>query len=143
MKQIMLFITIIAPMIIMSQGTSEFMSLLLGNVSITTYVVGAIFMLLGIIVSWYFKSLDAVKHNPNTPDTFQWKLFLLTKIPRKVWSIIVNSIIGFAIMRFSTEMFGMALTMFFCFSAGLVFDRIVVIISKIDLSKIMNKIISK
>jgi putative Mn2+ efflux pump MntP len=106
---------------------------ILGTVPISTYLAGGVFIAIGILISWYFKSKKAQKTNPNTPTTFSWKLFFLTKIPRKITSIIVGIIVGFVAMRFVTDILGLPLTMFICFVIGVTFDNIIVKISKLQL----------
>lgn len=142
MKKI-IFIILMMPLMLLGQVvfnneipaeiTPTFWEQILGTVPISTYLAGGVFIAIGILISWYFKSKKAQKTNPNTPYTFSWKLFLFSKLPRKIMSILVNVLIGFVIMRFSSEFFGMLLTMSFCFIAGLTFDRIVIFVSKLKL----------
>jgi len=106
---------------------------ILGNVPISTYLAGGVFIAIGILISWYIKSKKAQKTNPNTPYTFSWKLFLFSKLPRKISSIIVSIIIGFLCMRFITELFGIAFTMFSCFLIGVTFDNVIIYVSKLKL----------
>jgi len=113
--------------------TPTFSEQILGTVPISTYLAGGVFIAIGILISWYFKSKKAQKTNPNTPYTFSWKLFLFSKLPRKIMSILVNSLIGFLAMRFTNELFGMVLTMFLCLIIGITFDRIVIFVSKLKL----------
>jgi putative Mn2+ efflux pump MntP len=133
-----MFIILMMPLMLLAQEVSNeynsiFLSEFFNNVPIDTYKAGAIFILFGIIVSWYIKSKKAQKTNPNTPTTFSWKLFFLTKIPRKITSIIVGIIVGFVAMRFVTDILGLPLTMFICFVIGVTFDNIIVKISKLQL----------
>ena len=126
------------PLMLLGQEVSNeynsiFLSELLNNVHIDVYKAGALFILFGVIISWYTKSRIAQKTDPNTPFTFSWKLYLFTKIPRKISSIIVGMIIGFLCMRFITELFGIPFTMFSCFLIGLIFDKIIVYVSKLKL----------
>ena len=116
--------------------TPTFWEQILGNVPISTYLAGGIFIAIGILISWYFKSKEGQRNDINTPYTFSWNLFLFSKLPRKIMSIIVNILVGFMIMRFSSEFFGILLTMSFCFIAGLTFDRIVIFVSKLKLPNI-------
>lgn len=118
---------------IIEEITPTFWEQILGIIPISTYLAGGIFIAIGILISWYFKSKKAQKTNPNTPFTFSWKLYLLTKIPRKITSIIVGIIVGFVAMRFVTDILGLPLTMFICFVIGLTFDTIIVKISKLQL----------
>jgi len=113
--------------------TPTFWEQILGNVPISTYLAGGIFIAIGILISWYFKSKEGQRNDINTPYTFSWKLFLFSKLPRKIMSIVVNSLIGFLAMRFTNELFGMVLTMFLCLIIGITFDRIVTFISKLKL----------
>lgn len=126
------------PLMLLGQEVSNeynsiFLSELLNNVHIDVYKAGALFILFGIIISWYIKSRVAQKTDPNTPFTFSWKLYLFTKIPRKIKSIIVSMIMGFVAMRFSTDFFGIPLTMFICFIIGVTLDDIIVKTSKLKL----------
>ena len=113
--------------------TPTFWEQILGNVPISTYLAGGVFIAIGILISWYIKSKKAQKTNPNTPYTFSWKLFLFSKLPRKISSIIVSIIIGFLCMRFITELFGIAFTMFSCFLIGVTFDNVIIYVSKLKL----------
>ena len=133
-----MFIILMMPLMLLAQEVSNeynsiFLSEFFNNVPIDIYKAGSIFILFGIIISWYIKSKKAQKTNPNTPTTFSWKLFFLTKIPRKITSIIVGIIVGFVAMRFVTDILGLPLTMFICFVIGLTFDTIIVKISKLQL----------
>jgi hypothetical protein len=139
----LIFLLLMMPLMLLAQVvfnneisgeiTPTFWEQILGIVPISTYLAGGIFIAIGILISWYLKSKKGQRTNINTPDSFSWKLFLFSKLPRKVMSILVNVLIGFVIMRFSSEFFGMLLTMSFCFIAGLTFDRIVIFVSKLKL----------
>ena len=113
--------------------TPTFWEQILGIVPISTYLAGGVFIAIGILISWYFKSKKGQRNDINTPDTFSWNLFLFSKLPRKIMSILVNSLIGFLAMRFTNELFGMVLTMFLCLIIGITFDRIVIFVSKLKL----------
>ena len=138
----LIFLILMMPLMLLAQEVSNeisaeitptFWGQILGTVPISTYLAGGVFIAIGILISWYFKSKKAQKTNPNTPYTFSWKLFLFSKLPRKIMSIVVNSLIGFVIMKFPNEIFGIDFTMFFCFLSGLTFDRIVIFVSKLKL----------
>ena len=139
----LIFIILMMPLMLLGQVvfnneipaeiTPTFWEQILGTVPISTYLAGGVFIAIGILISWYFKSKKAQKTNPNTPYTFSWKLFLFSKLPRKIMSIIVNILVGFVIMKFPNEIFGIDFTMFFCFLSGLTFDRIVIFVSKLKL----------
>ena len=118
---------------IIEEITPTFWEQILGIVPISTYLAGGIFIAIGILISWYFKSKQGQRNNINTPDTFSWNLFLFSKLPRKIMSIIVNILVGFLAMRFTNELFGMVLTMFLCLIIGITFDTIIVKISKLQL----------
>ena len=137
-----MFLLLMMPLMLLAQEVSNeisaeitptFWGQILGTVPISTYLAGGVFIAIGILISWYVKSKKAQKTNPNTPYTFSWKLFLFSKLPRKIMSIVVNSLIGFVIMKFPNEIFGIDFTMFFCFLSGLTFDRIVIFVSKLKL----------
>ena len=113
--------------------TPTFWEQILGIVPISTYLAGGVFIAIGILISWYFKSKQGQRNDINTPNTFSWNLFLFSKLPRKIMSIIVNILVGFVIMKFPNEIFGIDFTMFFCFLSGLTFDRIVIFVSKLKL----------
>lgn len=138
----LIFLILMMPLMLLAQEVSNeisaeitptFWGQILGTVPISTYLAGGVFIAIGILISWYVKSKKAQKTNPNTPYTFSWKLFLFSKLPRKIMSIVVNSLIGFVIMKFPNEIFGIDFTMFFCFLSGLTFDRIVIFVSKLKL----------
>ena len=118
---------------IIEEITPTFWEQILGIVPISTYLAGGVFIAIGILISWYFKSKKGQRNDINTPDTFSWNLFLFSKLPRKIMSIIVNILVGFVIMKFPNEIFGIDFTMFFCFISGLTFDRIVIFVSKLKL----------
>jgi len=133
MMPLMLFGQVIFNNEISAEITPTFWEQILGIVPISTYLAGGVFIAIGILISWYFKSKKGQRNDINTPDTFSWNLFLFSKLPRKIMSIIVNILVGFVIMKFPNEIFGIDLTMFFCFLSGLTFDRIVIFVSKLKL----------
>ena len=104
-----------------------------GTIPASTYLAGGIFIAFGILISWYIKSKNGQKNNPDTPSVFSWRLFWFSKMPRKIVSVLVNIVVGFVAMRFTNDLFGMALTMFFCLIIGITFDRIIIMISKLKL----------
>jgi len=142
MKKIM-FLLLMMPLMLLAQVVFNneisaeiaptFWEQILGIVPISTYLAGGVFIAIGILISWYFKSKKGQRNDINTPDTFSWNLFLFSKLPRKIMSIIVNILVGFVIMKFPNEIFGIDFTMFFCFISGLTFDRIVIFVSKLKL----------
>ena len=142
MKKLM-FIILMMPLMVLGQVVFNneisaeiaptFWEQILGIVPISTYLAGGVFIAIGILISWFYKAKQAQKNNINTPDTFSWNLFLFSKLPRKLMSILVNSLIGFLAMRFTNELFGMVLTMFLCLIIGITFDVIIVKISKLQL----------
>ena len=145
MKKIM-FVILMMPLMAISQTMdttlfnalyleqySGFWTEMFGIIPQYVYCAGSVFLAIGVLISWYLKSKKGQKTNLDTPYNFSWKLFLFSKLPRKVMSIIVNILIGFVIMRFSSEILGLPLTMSFCLVAGLTFDRIVIMISKLKL----------
>jgi hypothetical protein len=113
--------------------TPTFWEQILGNITLNTYLAGGVFIAIGILISWFYKAKQGQKNDIRTPDTFSWKLFLFSKLPRKIMSIIVNILVGFLAMRFTNELFGMVLTMFLCLVIGVTFDIIIVKISKLQL----------
>jgi len=139
----LIFLLLMMPLILLGQVVFNneiieeipptFWEQILGIVPISTYLAGGIFIAIGILISWYFKSKQGQRNNINTPDTFSWNLFLFSKLPRKIMSIIVNILVGFLAMRFTNELFGMVLTMFLCLIIGITFDRIVIFVSKLKL----------
>lgn len=133
MMPLMLFGQVVFNNEISGEITPTFWGQILGIVPINTYLAGGVFIAIGILISWYLKSKKGQRTNINTPDSFSWKLFLFSKLPRKIMSIIVNILVGFVIMKFPNEIFGIDLTMFFCFISGLTFDRIVIFVSKLKL----------
>jgi Mlc titration factor MtfA (ptsG expression regulator) len=139
----LIFIMLMMPLMLLGQVvfnneisgeiTSTFWEQILGNIPLNTYLAGGVFIAIGILISWFYKAKQGQRNNINTPYTFSWKLFLFSKLPRKIMSIIVNILVGFVAMKFTNELLGMELTMFLCLVIGITFDVIVVKISKLRL----------
>ena len=133
MMPLMLLAQVVFNNEISGEITPTFWEQILGIVPISTYLAGGVFIAIGILISWFYKAKKAQKNNIKTPDTFSWNLFLFSKLPRKIMSILVNILVGFVAMKFSNELLGMELTMFLCLIIGITFDVIIVKISKLQL----------
>jgi hypothetical protein len=103
----------------------ELINLILGEATIVTYIGAFIFVLFGLVIKWYFKIKSAVKTNENSPPVFSWGYFISQNLFTKLFSIFANMIICFVVLRFSTELFNVPISMLFALSVGLLFDYFV------------------
>lgn len=103
----------------------ELISLILGEATIATYIGAFIFVLFGLVIKWYLKIKSAVKTNENSPPVFSWGYFISQNLFTKLFSIFANMIICFVVLRFSTELFNVPVSMLFALSVGMLFDYFV------------------
>jgi uncharacterized membrane protein len=103
----------------------ELISLILGEATIVTYIGAFIFVLFGLVIKWYFKIKSAVKTNENSPPVFSWGYFISQNLFTKLFSIFANMIICFVVLRFSTELINVPVSMLFALSVGMLFDYFV------------------
>ncbi len=141
MKKLMLVILAFMPLLLMAQQPVDnfwtgFNAEIFGDLEKYKYVAGSVFILIGIFISWYIRASKAVKTNPKTPYYFKWSIFWLTKLPRKIISVIFNIVAGFIFMRFTNEILGFYFSMFVCFVIGLTFDNLITKLSKLNFSNI-------
>jgi len=103
----------------------ELINLILGEATVVTYIAAFLFVLMGLVIKWYFKIKSAVKTNENSPAVFSWGYFIGQNLFTKLFSILANMIICFVVLRFSTELFNVPVSMLFALSVGMLFDYFV------------------
>ena len=117
----------------------EFLNLFLGNATWITYIAAFVFVFFGLVIKWHFKIKKAVKTNTESPPVFSWGYFISQNLFTKLFSIFANMIICFVVLRFSTELFTVPVSMLFAFSLGMLFDYFVDFLRKWQL-KIAPKV---
>lgn len=98
---------------------------LLGNLSLTNYIVSLIFVSLTLILRWIWKTIDSVRHNHKTPHKFSFSYWFRDNIYHKLLSLIGNLISIFIILRFSNDIIGMNFSYFLTIVVGLGLDYFV------------------
>jgi len=120
----------------MNEFWTEFFRMFLGDV-LTPVVLTAGFAmsLLGLYMRWFFSTVHAVKHNPETPDKFSFLYSLKKNWFKKLATGIAILIVIFVSFRFPVELIGVSFSMFYAFAVGLCLDWIIGRIFKIYKSK--------
>lgn len=92
----------------------EFKKLILGEVSVAYYAAAEFFAILAIILSLYLSSRQRNPMSANTPERFSWPFLVWDNVKR----IVVGQILLFLIFRFTTELLGRELNMFWATGIG-------------------------
>jgi hypothetical protein len=93
---------------------NEFKQLILGQISLAYYAAAAFFCGLAILLSLYSHSRTRDKNSRNTPYDFSWRFLLWDNFKR----VVTGLILMFLFFRFSPEIFGKPLTMWWAVGIG-------------------------
>ncbi len=99
----------------------QFWSAMLGDYSLTDFVVFAVFFLLGAILYFGFDVRQAVKKDKGTPRKFNWWFMLKDNVLR--FFVVIIAI--FTMIIFYEDFFGVPLNQKLAFTMGLSIDAII------------------
>lgn len=95
-----------------------------GGIPPIDFLIGELFLLLGIFVNTTIITKKSIKNNDQTPKEFSWKYWWQNNKDRILrWLGIMG--LGFIGMRFSLELFGLEFSMFLCVLFGLFLDAFI------------------
>lgn len=86
--------------------------------------------LIGIALSLLLFTTKRDPMSDRTPIEFSWKFFWNDNLKRVLKSIALTILVLFVTIRFSQEIMGQKLTMFYAFSLGLGLDKVIETIKK-------------
>ena len=112
----------------------EMESNLWGNIDPYTYLWGMVFAFIGIFINTTVITRKAIKTDKNSPDKFSVGYWIRNNQDRLLRWIGTLAMI-FIAMRFSGEIFGQTLTMFFAFLLGFCLDYVYEVFKKLKLQK--------
>jgi len=81
--------------------------------------------LIGIFISLLISTTKRDPLSPRTPREFSWNFFWNDNVKRILKSIALTVLVLFVTIRFSQELMGQKLTMFYAFSLGLGLDKVI------------------
>lgn len=103
--------------------TKEFTrNILGGTLTWVSYFSAMVFTIIGSFIRWYWKTYDAVKNNPNTPNKFSFSYWLKDNALPKLAGLVTNLMVVFVCLRFSVELFNIPFSMLLALGVGLLFD---------------------
>ena len=97
-----------------------YLSEVLGEKSLATWLASFTFIVIGVIVSLRLSAYKRDVESPNTPIKFKWSFLLRDNISRFIGSIFV----AFSIVRFGEELVNITIGSFGSFLLGLSFDQV-------------------
>lgn len=95
---------------------------ILGKLSVSDYLIAFFFVFLGLLIRNYFKIRTGIKTNEKSPPEFSAKYWYQTSFFSKMYSLLMNMVIVFICLRFSSELFGYTVSAFTALLLGLGFD---------------------
>ncbi len=101
----------------------EFLSNLLGDISIGMYAAGIVISFIGILASLLYSVSKRDKNSQRTPYQFSWNVLLTDNAMRIYSGAFLNILLTFVILRFSSNLLGIPGSMFTCLGVGLFGDR--------------------
>lgn len=110
----------------------QFWSLILGNVTLTYYLASYVFVFIGLFFRAVYKTRDAIKKNAETPNKFSLKYWIKDNLLTKLLSFILNFFAAYLSLRFSSDWFGVEVSMGFAVVVGLCIDWFVDFIKKLQ-----------
>lgn len=106
----------------------NFISNILGPLSLADYAAGMIFAMLGAIISLRLQANTRDRLSENTPFKFSWRFLFLDNLQRLIFGFITT----FIAFRFAPEILKTDLSMFVAFLVGFAFDKVLELIKKAE-----------
>lgn len=116
----------------------KFIDYITGGMGVDQFAAAFVFTLVGVALSLFF---DASRRNPvsvESPIEWSWNYFWNDNIKRILKAIFTGILVIFVSLRFTKELFGREISMFFAFVIGLSLDQIQVIIRKAKYKSLKN-----
>lgn len=98
----------------MTDTLHQIKALILGPVSLATYVAAEFFALIALVISLYASSKSRDANSASTPVSFSWLFLIWDNLKR----IIVGQLVLFLLFRFASELIGKELNMGVAMGAG-------------------------
>jgi hypothetical protein len=93
---------------------NEFMDLILGEASVAYYAAAEFFALIALVISLLMHSRTRDKSSTSTPENFSWGFLIWDNFKR----IVCGQLMAFILFRFSVEILGRELNMYWAFGIG-------------------------
>lgn len=116
----------------------KFLDYITGGMSVDQFCAAFVFTLIGVALSLF---LDASKRNPvsvNSPIEWSWQYFWNDNLKRILRVVFTSILVIFVSLRFTKELFGREISMFFAFVIGLSLDQVQVFIRKAKYKSLGN-----
>lgn len=107
---------------------TKFLDLFLGKPDIPTYLAGLLFALFGMFMHYKQKVKKRNAYSKNTPFKFSWSFFAQDNLVDLTYSLLVV----FLSLRFSVEIAGAQVTMFYAFGIGFGLPKVIAAIYRIQ-----------
>lgn len=107
----------------------NFLSQLLGTISISDYMAGFVFALIGAIISLRLEARNRDKDSPNTPAQFKWSFMLQDNAQR----LFTGFLITFICFRLAPQLLKQEFSMLLAFTVGACNDQVGGLIDKLQL----------
>lgn len=112
----------------MKEFINEFISNLLGTLSLASYLSGMVMALIGAAVGLTFAVKKRDKLSRNTPVNFDWIFFIKDNFVR----LFNGFLLTYVLFRFAPQILEQDFSMFYAFLVGLTFDQISAKVSKLQ-----------
>lgn len=108
----------------------EFLNYLTGGNSLALIAAAIVMAIGGIALSAFINTSTRKPLADGSPVDWSWKYFWKNNLPRLLNSFFTGALVVFFSIRFSKELFGKELSMFFAFGLGLGLDQAIIFFKK-------------